>query len=77
MDASDCRRPEHISCCQQQKLLSDTNKLSITIELQYKQCLQERLAQLDTEKNCLLVGLEQFLNECQETVFALTRQDID
>ncbi|CAF3096101.1 unnamed protein product [Rotaria sp. Silwood2] len=62
---------------QQQKLLSDAKERSNAIENEYKQRLQERLAQLDAEKAILLAELERSLNERQETILNKARQDID
>ncbi|CAF0883523.1 unnamed protein product [Rotaria sp. Silwood1] len=62
---------------QQQKLLSDAKERANTIEDEYKQRLQERLAQLDADKAILLAELERSLNERQETILVKARQDID
>jgi len=62
---------------QQQKLLLDANERSATIELEFKQRLQERVAQLDAEKAVLLAELERSLNERQEAILFKARQDID
>jgi hypothetical protein len=62
---------------QQQQLLSDANQRSASIELEYKQKLQERVAQLDAEKAILLAELERSLNERQEAILLKARQDID
>jgi hypothetical protein len=45
--------------------------------MEYKQKLQERVAQLDTEKAILLAELERNLNERQEAILLKARQDID
>jgi len=65
------------TAAQQQKLLSDANERSASIELEYKQSLQERVAQLDSEKAVLLAELERSLNERQEAILLKARQDID
>ncbi|CAF5025540.1 unnamed protein product, partial [Rotaria sp. Silwood1] len=62
---------------QQQKLLSDAKERANAIEDEYKQRLQERLAQLDADKAILLAELERSLNERQETILVKARQDID
>ncbi|CAF5131224.1 unnamed protein product, partial [Rotaria sp. Silwood1] len=62
---------------QQQKLLSDAKERANAIEDEYKQRLQERLAQLDADKAILLAELERSLNERQETILGKARQDID
>jgi len=65
------------TAAQQHKLLSDANERSAAIENEYKQRLQERVAQLDAEKAVLLAELERSLNERQETILFKARQDID
>jgi hypothetical protein len=65
------------TAAQQQKLLSDANERSAAIEFEYKQRLQERVAQLDSEKAILLAELERSLNERQEGILLKARQDID
>ncbi|CAF3870063.1 unnamed protein product, partial [Rotaria sordida] len=65
------------TAAQQQKLLTDAKERSNTIEDEYKQHLQERLAQLDTEKAVLLAELERSLNERQEAILTKAKQDID
>jgi len=62
---------------QQQNLLSDANLRSATIDHEYKQRLQERVAQLDSEKAVLLAELERTLNARQEAILLKARQDID
>lgn len=62
---------------QQQQLLADANERSAAIENEYKQRLQERVAQLDAEKAILLAELEKTLNERQELILLKARQDID
>jgi len=65
------------TAAQQQKLLSDANERSAAIEMEHKQRLQERVAQLDAEKAVLLAELEKSLNERQEAILFKARQDID
>jgi len=65
------------TAAQQQKLLSDANERSAAIEIEYKQSLQERVAQLDAEKAVLLAELERSLNERQEAILLKARQEID
>jgi hypothetical protein len=65
------------TAAQQQKLLSDANERSAAIENEYKQRLQERVAQLDADKAVLLAELERTLNERQEAILLKARQDID
>lgn len=62
---------------QQQKLLSDANERSAAIEIEYKQRLQERVAQLDADKAVLLAELERTLNERQEAILLKARENID
>jgi len=62
---------------QQQQLLSDANQRSAAIDTEYKQRLQERVVQLDSEKAVLLAELERSLNERQEAILLKARQDID
>lgn len=62
---------------EQQKLLADANQRAAAIEEEYKQRLQERVAQLDTEKAVLLAELERKLNARQETILAAARDNID
>lgn len=57
--------------------MADANERSMAIEAEYKQRLQERLAQVDAEKAVSLGELERFLNERQETVLTKAKQDID
>jgi hypothetical protein len=65
------------TAAQQQNLLADANERSAAIELEYNQRLQERVAQLDTEKAVLLAELERSLNDRQEAILLKARQDID
>jgi len=65
------------TAAQQQNLLSDANQRTASIELEYKQRLQERVAELDAEKAVLLAELERTLNERQEAILFKARQDID
>lgn len=65
------------TAAQQQNLLADANMRSASIENEYKQRLQERVAQLDTEKAVLLAELERALNERQEAILFQARQNID
>jgi len=65
------------TAAQQQQLLADANERSAAIELEYKKRLQERVAQLDTEKAVLLAELEKSLNERQEAILLKARQNID
>jgi hypothetical protein len=65
------------TAAQQQKLLADANERSAAIEIEHKQRLQERVAQLDAEKAVLLAELERSLNERQEAILLKARQDID
>ena len=46
------------TAAQQQQLLADANERSAAIEFEYKQRLQERVAQLDSEKAVLLAELK-------------------
>ena len=62
---------------EQQKLLADANERSAAIENEYKLRLQERVAQLDTEKAVLLAELERALNQRQEAILAKARENID
>ncbi|UJR34938.1 hypothetical protein I4U23_027716 [Adineta vaga] len=62
---------------QQQKLLSDANERSLSIENEYKLRLQERVVQLDNEKAILLAELEHALNSRQEAILLQARQQID
>lgn len=62
---------------EQQQLLSDANQRSAAIELEHKQRLQERVAQLDTEKAVLLADLERELNARQEAILLKARENID
>jgi hypothetical protein len=45
--------------------------------MEYKQRLQERVSQLDSEKAVLLAELERSLNERQEAILFQARQNID
>jgi len=65
------------TAAQQQNLLTDANERSVLIENEYKQRLQERVAQLDAEKAILLAELERSLNDRQEAILFKARQDID
>jgi len=65
------------TAAQQQQLLSDANQRSASIDNEYKQRLQERIIQLDSEKAVLLAELERSLNERQEAILFKARQDID
>jgi len=65
------------TAAQQQQLLSDANQRSASIDNEYKQRLQERIIQLDSEKAVLLAELERSLNERQEAILLKARQDID
>jgi len=65
------------TAAQQQLLLTDANARSAAIESEYKQRLQERVAQLDAEKAVLLAELERALNARQEAILLKARQDID
>ena len=62
---------------EQQHLLADANQRSAAIELEHKQRLQERVAQLDTEKAVLLAELERELNARQEAILLKARENID
>jgi hypothetical protein len=65
------------TAAQQQTLLADANERSAAIEMEYKQRLQERVSQLDSEKAVLLAELERSLNERQEAILFQARQNID
>jgi hypothetical protein len=65
------------TAAQQQQLLADANERSASIDMQYKQRLQERIIQLDSDKAVLLAELERSLNERQEAILLKARQDID
>ena len=62
---------------QQKDLLSDANRRSAAIEDEYKQRLQEKIAQLDNEKAILLVELERNLNQRQEDILQQAKIRID
>ena len=65
------------TAAQQQQLLADANQRSAAIELDHKQRLQERVAQLDSEKAVLLAELERQLNDRQEAILLRARENID